>query len=69
MMRKWERAGEWCIRSGPWRIAKAIVQGVPQYVLTHDSNTHKWGQGKLAVITHKVLGVFGSAQEAMEAAK
>ena len=64
-MRKWERVGEWCMRSGPWRIAKAIVQCKPSYILTHDGKTRRW----CGVTTHKTLGVFGTAQEAMEAAK
>jgi len=53
------------MRSGPWRIAKVIVQGKPSYLLTHDSKTRRW----CGVTTHKTLGVFGTAQEAMEAAK
>ena len=64
-MRKWERASEWCVLSGPWRIAKAIVDGAPRYTLTHDRKTIKW----CSVVTHKVLGVFATAKEAMEAAK
>ena len=64
-MRKWDRVSEWCIRSGPWRIAKAIVEGNPSYLLTHDGKTRRWR----GVTTHKTLGVFGTAQEAMEAAK
>lgn len=64
-MRKWERVGEWCVRSGPWRVAKAMINGVPCYELTHDSKTQRWR----GVVTHKVLGVFKTAQEAMEAAK
>lgn len=64
-MRKWERVSEWCVRSGPWRIAKAMVNGAPCYELTHDRKMIKWG----SVVTHKVLGVFATAQEAMEAAK
>lgn len=64
-MRKWERSGEWCLRSGPWRITKSIVEDRPKYALTHDSKTRRWGP----VVTHRILGVFGSAQEAMEAAK
>ena len=53
------------MRSGPWRIAKVIVQGKPSYLLTHDGKTRSW----CGVTTHKTLGVFGTAQEAMEAAK
>lgn len=68
-MRNWERSGEWCLRSGPWRIAKAMVDSAPRYVLTHDNKTHDW-QGRRGVVrTHMVIGVFGSAKEAMEAAK
>ena len=64
-MRKWDRVSEWCVRSGPWRIAKAIVEGEPKYTLTHDGKTRRW----CGVVTHKVLGVFGSAKEAMESVK
>lgn len=64
-MRDWQRVGMYCLRSGPWRIAKAICPDGPRYVLTHDNKTRRW----CGVTTHKTLGVFGTAQEAMEAAK
>lgn len=64
-MRNWERVSEWSMRSGPWRVTKAMINGVPRYELTHDRKTRLW----CGVVTHKVLGVFGSAKEAMEAAK
>ena len=65
MTRKWTRKGEWALHAGPWRIAKAIVEGEPRYTLTHDARVQKW----CGVTTARILGVFKSANEAMGAAK
>lgn len=64
-MREWTRSGLYCLKSGPWRIAKASTPQGWRYTLTHDAITKRW----CGVVIHKPLGVFASASEAMEAAK
>lgn len=62
---KWEQIGEFCLRKGPWRIAKSIVGGKPRYTLTHDTRSTKWCGIRMPAI----LGIFDSAKAAMEKAK
>ena len=51
---KWQKHSPYCLKSGPWRIAKHGGQP-PKYLLTHDSKPG-------------VLMWFGSSAEAMELA-
>ena len=51
---KWQKINPYCLKSGPWRIAKHGGPS-PKYLLTHDAQPG-------------VLCWFGSAQAAMEAA-
>lgn len=62
--RVWTR-GEWFLRTGPWRIAKSFVAGKALYVLTHDARSQRWS----GVTTAEILGIYGTAAQAMEAAK
>lgn len=64
-MRDWQRVGPYCLKSGLWRITKASTPQGWRYTLTHDNKTQSW----CGVVTHVALGVFASANEAMEAAK
>lgn len=64
-MSKWKRTSEWAMASGPWRIAKSIVCGKARYTLTHEARLNRW----CGIPMHEILGVFGTASEAMEAAK
>lgn len=65
MTKQWERMGEWALRRGQWRIAKAIVCGTPKYTLTHDTRLTTW----CGIRTAAILGVFDGAKAAMEKAK
>ena len=52
---KWQKINPYCLKSGPWRIAKHGGQN-PTYLLTHDAKPG-------------MLCWFGSSQEAMETAE
>lgn len=64
-MLKWRRSGEFQMRAGAWCISKAMVGGEPRYTLTHDQMVSRIGDAE----THQILGVFGTAQEAMDKAR
>ena len=51
---KWQKLNPYCLKSGPWRIAKHGGQP-PKYLLTHDAKPG-------------MLCWFGSSAEAIEAA-
>lgn len=63
--RAWTKSGDWCLKTGPWRITKSLVGGERKFTLTHDARSTRW----CAITTPAILGVFDSAREAMEAAK
>ena len=52
---KWKKINPYCLRSGPWMLAKHGGTP-PKYLLTHDANPN-------------LLMWFGKAQEAMDAAE
>lgn len=63
--RVWMQESEWCLKAGPWRIAKCLVSGKARYSLTHDTRLTKW----CGIRTAAILGVFDTAKAAMEKAK
>lgn len=52
---KWQKINPYCLKSGPWRIAKHGGPS-PKYLLTHDAKPN-------------LLMWFGKAQEAMDTAE
>lgn len=38
----WSRQGLYALRSGPWVITRAVVDGVARYCLTHDEQVYFW---------------------------
>lgn len=62
---RWKRTGDYQVRAGKWCITKSMVGGEPRYVLTHDLRTCRTG----CVETHQILGVFQTAQAAMDFAE
>lgn len=39
---KWERVGQYALRCGPWRLARAVVDGAIRYCLTRDGDETHW---------------------------
>ena len=61
---EWRRTSDYSIQSGPWRIAKTFVHGVPKYTLTNERVTHEWCGFSIV----KIVGIYDTADEAKAAA-
>lgn len=59
----WSRQGQHALRSGPWVITRAVVDGQARYCLTHDEQVRFWCGVRL-----HVMRWFDSAAAAKAAA-
>lgn len=60
----WTRQGDSALRSGPWVIGRAFVEGRARYVLTRDGDTTRWG-----CVTYLNARVFDDAATAKAVAE